>query len=664
MDFFQRQEIARRNTRWLEIYFALAVICTVAAVYVVALVVDHIEFMPRAAPSYNDYGNNLIGPSDGGSPELFIGLADLWNPQLFIGVSLVTGFVILCGSLYKISQLSSGGSAVAEMMNGVQIDPNTTNPDERKLVNVVEEMAIASGTPVPGIYILPGDTTINAFAAGHSTSDMVVCVTRGAMTYLRRDELQGVIGHEFSHILNGDMRLNLRLMGIIFGIISLTVIGKMLLYTRGGRNNYLPLIGLALIAVGSIGAFFGNLIKSAVSRQREFLADASSVQFTRNPLGLANALKKVGAGGSRINEPNAEEASHLFFANGLSESVFQWMSTHPPLEERIRELDPAWDGQFIPLAVTGDEIPEPKDPERPAPGRSGLTGPMGTLLGTTILASGTGAGAAIATSSIMPQIGAPSARHLDYAADIVAKIPEPLVTASRDPMTATALVYALLVSRDETLRDTQLQRVQADPAILQQTTGLLPVVWTLESRARLPLLTLSLTALRNLTADQYVAFAKNLDAIMDANKDADLFAYVLQKTILRRLAPNFSPPKKTVPQYYALKPLIPDCIVLLSALAYAGQTGTADIAGAFNQGVVQLGLPPGTLQPDPDSYDLNKIDEALNRINQGAPQIKKAVLNACAETVAADGVIEENEAELLRAIADTLDCPIPPFLNV
>ncbi|MCE0497817.1 MAG: M48 family metallopeptidase, partial [Methylacidiphilales bacterium] len=569
-----------------------------------------------------------------------------------------------CGSLYKISQLSGGGSVVAEMMNGIPVDPNTSDPQERKLLNVVEEMAIASGTPVPRVYLLPGEDTINAFAAGHTTGDMVICVTRGSMLYLSRDELQGVIGHEFSHILNGDMKLNLRLMGIVFGIISLVVIGKILLYTRGGRKNPLPLIGLALLVIGSIGAFFGKLIKSAVSRQREFLADASSVQFTRNPMGLANALKKVGSGGSRIDEPNAEEASHLFFANGLNASVFEWMSTHPPLEERIRELDPAWDGRFLPVGRVGDETPDAAGAGQPVAGKTGFAGPMGTLLGMTILASGAGVGPAIATSSVLTHAGTLTAKHLDYAADVIAKLPEPLVAASRDPLIATALVYALLVSRDEALCNTQLQQVQANPTVLDQTARLIPVVRTLESRARLPLLTLSITALRSLTADQYAAFAKNLDAIMDANKEADLFAYVLQKIILRRLAPNFVPIKKSAVQFYALKPLIPDCIVVLSALAYAGQTEPADIEKAFNLGATQLGLPPGTLQPDPNSYDLNKIDGALNRINQAAPQIKKAVLNACAETVAADGVIQENEAELLRAIADTLDCPIPPFLNV
>jgi uncharacterized tellurite resistance protein B-like protein len=305
--------------------------------------------------------------------------------------------------------------------------------------------------------------------------------------------------------------------------------------------------------------------------------------------------------------------------------------------------------------------------QQPASHLPGFSGPMGTILTTAVLASGAGSpGAAttIATSSVLPQVGTLTTKHLDYATDLMAKIPQPLTDAAHDPMSATALVYALLVSRDETLREAQLQQVQAEPELLQKIVELVSVVQGMESRARLPLLTVSMSALRNLTAEQYAAFAKNLDAIMDANQEADLFAYVLQKIILRRLAPNFAPVKKPVAQFYALKPVIPDCLVVLSALAYAGQGEPAAVANAFNQGVAQLGLPTGTVQPDPGSYDLNKIDAALDRLNLAAPQVKKSVINACATTVAADGVIQENEAELLRAVADTLDCPIPPFVNV
>lgn len=637
MDFFQRQEIARRHTKWLEVYFAFAVLGTIMAVYLGAILVYNVEV-------------NRSLDTDG--------TVELWNSQLFMGVSLVTVFIIFCGSLFKISQLSGGGSVVAESLGGQPIDAHTTDLSEQKLRNVVEEMAIASGTPVPQLYLLPNEDGINAFAAGHTTGDMVICVTGGALKYLTRDELQGVIGHEFSHILNGDMRLNLRLMGIIFGILCLTILGKILLYTRG-RNNPLPLIGLLLLAIGLIGVFFAKLIKSAVSRQREFLADAASVQFTRNPDGLATALKKVGSSGSRIDDPNAEDASHFFFANGLTESVFNWMSTHPPLEERIRQLDPHWDGQFIPVKPVRDIAPEAQ-----ARRDSGAGDPVAAQRLENILTGQTFGTPAIASAAILSQVGAPTARHLDYAADILAKIPEVLTTAARNTVDAVALIYALLLSPDEALRKTQVQQFQADAVIVRETERLFPIVQTLESRARLPLVMLSITPLRNLSVSQYAQFTTNIQSIITLNKQTNLFAYVLQKIVLRRLDPNFNPVPHQVPKYYALKPLLPDCAVLLSAVACAGQTEQADIESAFNLGAKQLDDPTHQLRLDMTAYDLNKIDAALNHLNQGAPQIKKAVLAACAETAAADGVIQENEAELLRAIADTLDCPIPPFLTV
>ena len=642
MDFFQRQDIARRHTKWLEVYFALAVIGTVLAFYLAAV----------GVATYYGFRHHWGAPG-------------LWNPKLLLGVSTFVIGVILCGSLYKTSQLASGGGAVAETLGGWPIDANTSDPDERKLLNVVEEMAIAAGTPVPQVYVLPGETGINAFAAGHTTGDMVICATQGCLKYLTRDELQGVIGHEFSHILNGDMRLNLRLMGIVFGIICFTIIGRVLMNTSSGRSrdrNPLPFIGLIMLVIGSVGAFFGKLIKSAVSRQREVLADASSVQFTRNPLALAGALKKVGGCGSEIDDPNAEDASHLFFANGLTESFLNMFSTHPPLEERIRALEPGWDGKFIPIERPSAEAGEIEAETSRVPPKLARMPQLGDLLGAQILMSG--AGAPVRASAILPNIGAPTSRHLDYAADLRSKLPETLANAARDPMGAVALVYALLLSDDEAVRNKQLQQLQSDPAIFQETQRLVPSIANLESRAKLPLVTLSMTALRRLSPAQFAQFEQTIETLIDADGQIDLFEYVLQKIVLRRLEPNFKPPQKPIVQYYVLKPLVPDCAVLLSALAYAGQADAAQIQAAFLQGAQQLNTTEPLQLMDGTVCGLDKVDAALNRLNQTTPQLKKLVLNACAETVAADGVIQEQEAELLRAIADTLDCPIPPFLII
>src|ERR1039458_7714733 len=375
MDFFERQDQARRNTKLLVVYFILGVAMLIVAVYAATLVI----FTGVASSHHHRYDEQVQ--------------MVLWNPQLFLGAAIGTLAVIALGRGFKTLELAQGGSTVATMLGGRLVDPSTSDPDERKLRNVVEEMAIAAGVPVPQVYLLPQEKGINAFAAGHTTSDAVVAVTAGAVKLLTRDELQGVIGHEFSHILNGDMRLNLRLMGTIFGILCLAIIGRVLLQTArgGGRSrgqNPLPLLGLLLLVIGYIGVFFGRLTQAAVSRQREFLADASSVQFTRNPGGITGALKKIGGlgeTGSRLGHAHAEELSHMFFGNGVSEPFIGLLETHPPLAERIRVFDPNFDGKFPYVRYDGrdqppDEISKPK--------RQPLQNIFGTVVGGAILASG------------------------------------------------------------------------------------------------------------------------------------------------------------------------------------------------------------------------------------------------------------------------------------
>ena len=374
MDFFAQQEKTRKKTKWLVIYFILAVAAMIVAIYIASLLI--FSGVQLHQHRFNDE-----------QPQF-----DLWNPQIFLGVALGTIAVILIGSSYKTMALAAGGSAVSEMMGARLVSANTTDPDERKLLNVVEEMAIASGVPVPQVYVMDDENGINAFAAGHKPGDATVTVTRGCMKLLSRDELQGVIGHEFSHILNGDMRLNLRLMGTIFGILCLAIIGRILLQTArgGGRSrgqNPLPILGLALLIIGYIGVFFGRLIQAAVSRQREFLADASSVQFTRNPNGITGALKKIGGlgeNGSRLAHARSEELSHMFFSNGISEAFIGLLETHPPLDERIRAFDPNFDGKFPYVRYDGRDQPpeEIQKPKRSQP----MPNLFGTVLGGTILA--------------------------------------------------------------------------------------------------------------------------------------------------------------------------------------------------------------------------------------------------------------------------------------
>ncbi|HSJ06056.1 MAG TPA: M48 family metallopeptidase, partial [Longimicrobiales bacterium] len=316
MDFFQAQDTARSRTRTLVVLFVAAVVAIIAAVYTVV--------------------HMVLGPGPGAGIDL---------PLLLLVATLTTGLVA-AGSTARTLQLRQGGGRVAELLGGRRVRPDSTDEAERRLINVVEEMSIAAGTPVPAIYVLDHEAGINAFAAGYTVDDAAVAVTRGTLETLNREELQGVIAHEFSHILNGDMRLNIRLMGLLFGILLLAIVGRGLIHSgaRGGRGRrggggggQVAVLGLALILVGYIGVFFGRLIQAAVSRQREYLADAAAVQYTRNPEGLAGALSKIGnaSAGSRLYDHHAQEAGHLLFANGVGSGFISLMATHPPLDERI-----------------------------------------------------------------------------------------------------------------------------------------------------------------------------------------------------------------------------------------------------------------------------------------------------------------------------------------
>jgi Zn-dependent protease with chaperone function len=653
MDFFAQQDRARKKTKWLVIYFILAVAAMIAAIYVVSLLI--FSGVQAHQHRFNEEQVQL----------------ELWNPQIFFGVALGTIAVILIGSSYKTMALAAGGSAVSEMMGARLINPNATDPDERKLLNVVEEMAIASGVPVPQVYVMDEEDGINAFAAGHKPGDATVTVTRGCMKLLSRDELQGVIGHEFSHILNGDMRLNLRLMGTIFGILCLAIVGRVLLQTArgGGRSrgqNPLLILGLALLIIGYIGVFFGRLIQAAVSRQREFLADASSVQFTRNPGGITGALKKIGGlgeNGSRLSHAHSEELSHMFFGNGISEPFIGLLETHPPLTDRIRVFDPNFDGQFPVVRYDGrdqppDEIPKPK--------RAPMPNIFGGVLGGTILASGgMDEPPVIKTRHVLPNIGNPTPLHLKYAEQLRDALPENVKAAAREPLAAAALIYALLLSADEKDRAAQFDGIakRFSPAVSEKTAALFPDVSKIAAHVHLPVINLAMGGLRQLSAEQFQNFSQTLQWLIESDGKIELFEFVLQKIVMRHLDSQFNGPRKSVIQYYSIKPLVPDCVVVLSALANAGSDDAAEIEKAFETGAPYLRAPDdAALQLLPkENCGVNEIGATLDRLAQAVPTIKKNLIEACVHVVGADGVILESEAELLRAISDTLDCPMPPL---
>jgi Zn-dependent protease with chaperone function len=610
MDFFDHQERARRNTGWLIIYFALAVLGIIAVLQVV------------------------LALAMGESP------LDLRLLGMIAGGVVV---VVTLGSLFKILELSQGGGVVAEMLGGRQIDPHTVDAKEVQLRNVVEEMAIASGLPVPDIYLLPGEEGINAFAAGNRPGDAVVAVTRGTLDSLTRDELQGVVAHEFSHILNGDMRLNIRLIGALNGILLLAILGNILFRTgfltggraRSGRgsngNGQIPLfvIGIALLVVGSIGAFFARLIKAAVSRQREFLADASAVQFTRNPDGIAGALFKIGRASSKLATPRAQEASHLFFGNGVGEAFASWFATHPPIDERIAAIAPGFDPASV-RAVEPDAAGTPVAVERGTHWAAGA----GTL----------------------------DARSLALAATALAGLPDFSRVAARETGAAVSLVYSLLLSADDATRVRQVEGIEGGEAQRRQ------VLTDLERRAEIPgeswlhTVDLCLPALRKMSGEQYRVFRTNVRRLVEADGQVDLFEYVLQKALTRHLDGYFERSGEPPVRFRSVVAVLPELATLLSALAWFDAAEDDRREASFRAGVESLNLKPdaGRLERTAE-MKLGAVDGALDRLAQADGPTKKKILNACGRVVMADDVIEPRQGALLRAVADTLGCPIPPF---
>jgi uncharacterized tellurite resistance protein B-like protein len=423
--------------------------------------------------------------------------------------------------------------------------------------------------------------------------------------------------------------------------------------------------------------FFGRLIQAAVSRQREFLADASSVQFTRNPSGLAGALKKIGglSCGSRLSAPHADEASHMFFGNGMGESFLHLMDTHPPLAQRIQAIEPEFDGKFPSVGLDLTSLQTAAAAARPSRQPDAVwenmwSSPWSGFRTTRSFPQTELSDAApprlLTPQGIIPRLGNPDAAHLRYAEELRISIPPSLQEAARDSFGASAMIYSLLLSDDQAARDKQFQELTAltSAGVCQEALRLLTEVQAVAAHTKLPLVDLALPALRELSARQFQQFRTAVQALVESDGEIELFEYVLQKIVLRHLEPHFVEARKPIIQYYAIKPLAADCSVLLSALARLGQDEPEQIQFAFDQGAqplgyaaqVELGLLPAT------DCELAHVDAALNRFAQAAPQIKKNVLTACTQTVAADGVIREIEAELVRAIADTLDCPMPPFV--
>lgn len=610
LDFFARQHQAKLNTARLLPYLVISMVLTAALLYGLC-----IGGYALALPA-SDFFRSCLDAMGGKDIQVRF-VQRFWVPELFWSLLALVVVLVMGATTRKFIQLRQGGFFVAIELGGTWVDPKTENLDLRRLRNVVEEMAIASATPVPDVYVLPRENSINAFAAGYGTGDVAIGVTSGALHVLNRDELQGVIAHEFSHILNGDMRLNMRVTGIVHGVYSVTLMSyAMMTFDQDREIEHKTIIeivldllrgaiGFLLAFIGFNGALCGRMIKSAVCREREFLADAAAVQFTRYPDGLAGALKRAETWASeRIQLPAAEEMSHIFFNNLRDDDQLEWTSTHPPVAERIQRLDPMFNKSIA-----------PPDWKPRAPEAAVVVAPVGP---------------AIPLGRLATVLHEPP---LDYAAQLLASLPAELVEAAHDPVTARALVL-----------------------------GLLRGAYSLDVHAKLPLVELTFPALRRLSSDEYAAFSGELRRNIESDQQIDLFEFAIQKMVRRHLDPCFKGPSKQTVRHIRLKPLAPSCSVLLSALAHAGQDTIDQAETAFRQGCTTLGVPADDMQFVPlPKCDLPHLDAALDELATAAEGIRNLILNAALQVISADSAIRIEEAELLRAIADSLGCAIPPF---
>ncbi|MBE0463722.1 MAG: M48 family metallopeptidase [Halomonadaceae bacterium] len=640
MDFFTAQDHARRKTGQLVVLLIAAVIALIAVTTVVIAIVIH--FMR----------------DDRGSVTADSLLAAL-SPELVAVVALGVVAFVSIGGLFKRSQLRrGGGKVVAEALGGREINPNTENANERRILNVVEEMAIASGMPVPSVYLLQ-ETGINAFAAGFDTSDAVIGITQGAINHLSREELQGVVAHEFSHILHGDMRL----ISVLHGVLLIGLLGYILLRSttsrgrsvrRNNQNNkgavVVLALGVALAVIGYAGTFFGNWIKAAVSRQREYLADASAVQYTRNPNGIGQALIKIGshAQGARIEASQASEYSHLFFGQGMKLGFTRLLATHPPIRQRITRVLPHWNGEF------NASFSAPAVSDVANAGDQSAVGFADIPSAHSSAATMTGASAQAAIASM----GQPGPRHLANAKATLDALPARIRRASQDPYAVRALMYALLLSQHIEVRKQQLASLQqvALPDVYREVMSHAGEVLMLRDPLRLPLMELALPALKNLSVDQATHFRQCMVELINADSQVSLFEWTLYHWLVHHMGLG---KKDSGPAVRKLSDLQPECQLLLNVLARAGQSDPDKVNAALDAAEKEL---PFALSAKSEVPDIKSLGPAVSRLRRLRPQQKPAVLQAMARCIEHSGLIKPAEAELFRVIADMLECPMPPLL--
>lgn len=646
MDFFEHQQQARQRTSLLLFYFFLAIFLTTVAVNAVFFLVTRHTVQPGLS-----IGGWLLQP-------------------YFWWVSLATLAVIGAGSLSRWLSLRAGGQVIAETVGARRIDPDSVETHERMLLNIVEEMAIASGTPAPTTYVMDAEDGINAFVAGFQPAEAVLVVTKGALNNFTRDEMQGVIGHEFSHILNGDMRMNVNLYALLAGILSIGRVGEFLMRAAGRRNRrnnsnkgagLVVVLGAALMAIGYIGLFFGRLIKAAISRQRERLADASSVQFTRNPQGIGEALLKIrdAGAGSLLDNPHAEDMSHMCFALPVSLRFASLLATHPPLDERIAAIDPA-------LLARGRARARNAGNTAAAGGNAPAAGPVGV---SSLAAPGTppasAAESAPAPDALIASTGQLTQDHLALANRLQASIPELVRDALRTPAGARAVTYAVVVAGTDHRHDSDAQRLVSSGDSVSLGHRLPPVladVRRMGTRLFLPCLDLALPALRSMSGEQKTRFVAVLTSLAQLDQRLTLREYLVLSMMRKHLAPTVGAMRPV--RFRSFAAVSGPVNVLVSLLCHAAGGDDAARTAMHAREMRSFGLAgAGALLPQA-GLGAAQLQAALTQLADLSPLLKKPLLDACVDCVSQDGKLQVGEIELVRIIGDALDCPIPPWAGL
>jgi Zn-dependent protease with chaperone function len=640
MNFYEHQDRAERKTKIIVFLFVVAVICIVSII---------------AVP---------------------IGFSTEWNPAAIGSAVVVCLLIVGIATFVKLSQLKGGGQSVALMLGGTPLQREGANRAEQRVQNIVEEMAIASGMPVPPVYIIEDDG-INAFAAGWLHDDAVIGVTRGCIEQLSRDELQGVIAHEFSHISHGDMRINIRLIGIIFGIMALGITGWILVRFigpavlrsssrsrskegAGGAGIGLGIIvfGLFLALCGVIGTFFGRLIQAAVSRQREFLADASAVQYTRNPDGIGGALRKIG-GMTPLKQVSSDvgQCNHMFFSQAMN-AVF---ASHPPIQERIARVEGV-DIDSIGVGTSSGQAPV-EGVESGFSGGSVSAGSSGVEGGVSATPDDTGAVVPILGGFASDVVHASVARgahigglHIQKAHDAIERIDPAIRNALQNAWSARVVMYAL-ISNGEQRPEQTIEKILTDKEYIAYR-AIAALVRSTDPIVRLPMIDLAAPALRMLSSEQVRNFNLTVASIVKSDGVVDHFEWVLVSVLQKHTSDMFGVSKSSSSRK-RLSTYTDEIAIVLSAIAYCGNEHHENAIVAFESAGKVLGL--GVDMVDKDICTMERVNTALKKLRRVRFRDKQLCIEACEACVTHDGVVTVNEAETIRAIGDILDCPIPMF---